>query len=267
MFKVSARNLIPVAAVALLALSPRSARGEGWWVGTRAPAAFEEEAVKGEVSLRAGWAPGLVPPFRSGARDRIFGGVDAEGWLAGRVRLGLSWEWLMDDTEASAAVSGPGDVRLGTAVRLVGGGDWTAGLGWEAKLPNAANETELGTDETDILFGGWGRWGHGPWSASAALGLGVLGNPLRFANQDDVPMIRAEGGWGAHRFGARVLLVADVATPRNPARVSLGGALRYGEPWFIEVEGAGGLTPAAADGQVMLRIGVTGALPRRGPGE
>lgn len=187
--------------------------------------------------------------------------------MSGRVRLGLSWEWLVDDTVASPPVSGPGDVRLGTAARLFQGGDWTAGLGWEAKLPNAANETELGTDETDILFGAWGRWGHGPWSAAGALGLGVLGNPLRFANQDDVPMIRAEAGWAQKRIGARALLVADLATPRNPARVSAGGALRYGEGWFVEVEGAGGLTAAAADGHVMLRLGVTGALPRRDSGE
>lgn len=265
--QLSARNLIPAATAAVLAVTARTARAEGWWVGTRAPVGSADTAFEGEISARASWAPGLVPAFRSGDRDRSSAGVDADGWLAGRVRLGLSWEWLVDDTAASAPVSGPGDVRLATAARLFGSGDWAAGLGWEAKLPNAANETELGTDETDVLFGAWGRFGHGPWSAAAAVGLGVLGNPLRFANQDDVPMIRGEAGWAANDVGARAFFVADLATPRNPDRWSIGGALRYGEPWFVEVEGAGGLTPAAADGQVMLRLGVAGALPRRRSGE
>lgn len=256
MVEVSARNLIPALAASLLCASSGSARAEGWRPGVSDPPAPAEAPLAGEVSARVGWAPGLVPPFRSGARDRLAAGLDASGWLGGRVRLGLSWEWLVDDTVASTPVSGPGDVRIGTAVRLFGGGSGAAGLGWEAKLPNATNEDELGTDETDLLFGAWGRWHAGPWSAAAAVGLGVLGNPLRFANQDDVPLVRLEAGWKPGRFSARTFLEADLATPRNPDRVSLGGAVRFGERWFVEAEGAGGLTPAAADARLILRVGI-----------
>ena len=220
-----------------------------------------DAGLGGLAAVRSGWSPGLVPPFRSGARDRFSAGIEASGWVSRGARLSVDWEWLVDDTPAMEPVSGPGDVHLATAARLLEGGEWSGGLGWEAKLPNAANETELGTDETDVTFGAWGRWGRGPWSVAAAAGLEVLGNPLRFANQDDVPVVRLEAAWQRGPCVVRALSETELATARNPARAQFGGSFRVGQRWFAELEGGAGLTPAAADAHVFLRLGVVVALP------
>lgn len=255
------RILIPICVATLLAFSAGNARAEGWAVGAADRTPESDARFAGVAAVRAGWSPGLVPPFRSGARDRFSAGIEASAWVAGGVRLGVDWEWLVDDTSAMAPVSGPGDIHLSTAACLVERGDWSGGLGWEVKLPNASNETELGTDETDVTLGAWGRWGRGPWSAAMAAGLSVMGNPLRFANQDDVPLVRLEAAWQRGPLGVRALSKADLPTARNPARVHAGGAIRVGHRWFAELEGGAGLTPAAADAHVFLRLGVVGALP------
>jgi hypothetical protein len=252
-------NLFRAVGTVAAALLCSPARAEGWRVAAPDLDAFFV-GPEAEVGARGGYAAGLVPEFRSGARSRAQVGGQGEIFLADRVRLSAEWSWLWDHAPA-LDVSGPGDVRLGTAVRLWSGGGGTVGLGWEVKLPDAADEAELGTDETDVLFGAWGGWTSGPWSVGAAAGLGVYGNPLRFANQDDVPLARVEvafapGAWRAELFGR-----VDVPTARNPARAEAGGLVRVGGRWFAEAEGAAGLTPAAADARVILRLGCRFPLP------
>jgi hypothetical protein len=139
-------------------------------------------------------------------------------------------------------------------------------LGWSAKLPDAKDEGELGTDETDVAFGGAAELHVGPWRVLAGAGLGVWGNPLRFANQDDVPELRATAAWSpGPGLNAGVAFNADVGTARNPARLVAGGWLRASLPLgatvtrgFIEVAGGAGLTPAAADGIAALSFGLGG---------
>ena len=250
--------------VAAALLSP-AARADSWRIGAPDLVRIPSGSTI-QVATEGGYTAGLVPEFRSGSRDRGRVGVAAEAWWLRGVRVSAEWGWLWDSAPA-LSVNGPGDVRLGTAVRAASLGDLSFGLGWGVKLPDATNENELGTDETDVLFGAWAGWARGPWAASAAAGLGVYGNPLRFANQDDVPLLRADLAWSPGPLAGRLFVNADLATARNPARVEVGGAIRYGEAWFAELEGSGGLTPAAADGRVTLRLGGRFALPTPGVGE
>jgi hypothetical protein len=66
--------------------------------------------------------------------------------------------------------------------------------GFGVKLPNASDADLLGTDETDVRLSaaaGW-RSARGGWAAEA--GLGILGNPLEDATQDDV-LVFGAAGW------------------------------------------------------------------------
>lgn len=212
-----------------------------------------------------------MPPFRAAERDRVSMGI--EGFAAlGRVQVRAGWSWLRDSSAAGAPASGPGDVRLGTAIavaRLQAGGAGTVRLwaGWEAKLPNAADEGELGTDETDALFGGTVAWTRGGWDARLGVGLGILGNPHRFANQDDVPLLRARVERAVGPVRLAPWLDADLATSRNPARVQVGGEALAGERAFVVLGGAAGLTPAAPDWSVTAGLGWRAALPDGPAGE
>ncbi|MFZ5477832.1 MAG: hypothetical protein ACOZNI_13740 [Myxococcota bacterium] len=218
------------------------------------------------MSASGGAAAGYVPPFRVAERTRLSGGAEARVGL-GRVEVGARWEWLRDTTAAGEPASGPGDLRLGTRVRVVCVATVCGGLGWEAKLPNATDEGELGTDETDVIFGGTVTWTGEHVGAEVDAGLAVLGNPLRFANQDDVPLLR---GRLRATLGPVTLapgVSADLPTSRNPARIEAGGVVSAGSRWFAALEGAAGLTPAAADWRAVATVGWRGALPDAPSGE
>ena len=145
---------------------------------------------------------------------------------------------------------------------------WT---GFAVKLPDAKDENELGTDETDVSFGAGLEVASGPWRALGGAGLGVWGNPLRFANQDDVPLVRVAGSWtmpsgGPIGLQLGAVLNTDVATARNPGRSVIGGWVRVLRPVgraavFLECSAGAGLTAAAPDGVAAASIGL--ALPSR----
>jgi hypothetical protein len=257
-----------VGALVGTALWTRTAAGADLW--TTAPL-FLQPSVSASTSwgilAGGGWAAGLVPPFRAAERDRASIDVGGGVWVGDRVLLRGAWSWLRDDSRAGGTASGPGDIRLGTVARLGRTGDVRWFLGWEAKFPDAANEDELGTDETDVLFGGSFVWERGPWWATGAVGLGILGNPLRFANQDDVPMVRAAVGrrWGVVSIAAGI--DADLATSRNPSRVEPGLDVSAGKRVFVAVHGGAGVVPAAADLRVTASIGLRWPLPDAEGGE
>lgn len=259
-------NTATLALLGLAGFPGNSASAADWAPpATDLPGVFDGGAAGG-VRVAAEHAIGLVPAFRSASRDRTEVSGVASAWVGPAVRLELGWGWLADQT-AAEQTTGPSDFRLGTGLRLLQTDAISMGLGWGAKLPNATNEDGLGTDETDVDFGAWAGLQRGPWSGVASVGLAVLGNPLRFAAQDDVPFATIEGAWTSGRWS--VLCHADLAlaTSRNPARAEAGGGLRYGGRFFGEVGGTAGLTPAAADGRVLIAIGTTWALPRTPPGE
>lgn len=189
-----------------------------------------------------------------------------------RVQLSAGFDGLGDRSAGGSEV-GAGDVRLGATTYLADLGPVRPWLGFAVKLPDAKDEGELGTDETDITFGGAAELHLGAWRALVGGGLAVLGNPLRFANQDDVPQVRAAVNAAPWRgIGAGAYVNADLATARNPARVVTGAWVRGGVPLargsrytgFVEVGGGAGLTPAAPDGVLALSIGAS-ALSARTP--
>lgn len=202
-----------------------------------------------------GVAGGYVPPFRSEERERMWAGATARGWVGSRVMLGADWAWLRDHEPALDPVSGPGDVRLGTVVHVTDLGRLGIYGGWEVKLPDARDEGELGTDETDVSIGGAVGWQDGPWSLVAGVGLGILGNPLKFANQDDIPMLRLSGAWRRGAFALSPSLVVDLDTARNPMRAHAGAEARWGAPFFVRASGAAGLSRADADASIEVGAG------------
>jgi hypothetical protein len=194
-------------------------------------------------------------------------GLEGRAWLGERILLGAAWGLLRDETRDGAVALGAGDLQLGTVVEAVRLREVHLHVGWGVKLPNAADEGELGTDETDVSFGGSVGWSRGAWAVVGSVGLGVLGNPLKFANQDDVPLLRAEAAWRSGWCALRPMVAADFSTSRNPARVRAGGSVRFGRAVFVEASSVAGLTPAEADWQVGLGAGWRADLPGSGAGE
>lgn len=230
--------------------------GDDGWLPS---AALPTGAGAWEAALGGGYAPGFVPPFRAAERTRTSFGVGGRWMPDRRVQLSLAFDGLWDRTPAGSEV-GPGDVRLGAAAWLVDPGPIRLWLGWSAKLPDASDEGELGTDETDITFGTAVEAHHDDFRILGGVGLQILGNPLRFANQDDVPALRLAGSWTPGRLATGVALNADLGTSRNPARITAGAWARGGVPigvlhGFIELGGGAGLSAAAPDGFVTLGIG------------
>lgn len=219
-----------------------------------------------EAEAHGAYAIGLVPEFRTAARDRFAGGLEGSVRL-GRVRLALYGDWLRDTTEAGPPAQGFGDLHLGSTVRVVGYRALDLHLGWAAKLPNASDGGELGTDETDVSFGLTGTVLVGDVRFLGAVGLAILGNPLRFANQDDVPLLRVGACWSRWDLLVSPTVRWDLATARNPDRAEAELLLRYGPSWFVELGGGAGLSPAAADFSGRLGLGWHGPLPGPAPGE
>jgi hypothetical protein len=240
--------------------------GDPWLADPLLPLPAQSARANWRVTGVASWSAGQVPPFRAAERDRLSFGAGGLVWLD-RVQLSGATEWLRDDTAAGDPTSGWGDVRLGTVVRVADFRGFHPWIGWGVKLPDASDEDELGTDETDVSFGGGVLWAQGEVRIGVGAGLAVLGNPLRFANQDDVPMFRLDAAWGR---GPVVLLPSaafDLATSRNPARGEVGGGVRVGRSWFVDAGGAAGLTAAAADWRASVGVGWAAALPPAPAGE
>ena len=123
------------------------------------------------------------------------------------------------------------------------------------KLPNARDEQELGTDETDVTLGVSGGWRQGPWDLDLGVALGIWGNPLRFANQDDVVLIRAEGWWSHDWVAVETQVLASPESDRNPSRIQATAGLRLGRHWFGQLSGGAGFTPASPDGILAAEFG------------
>jgi hypothetical protein len=162
-----------------------------------------------------------------------------------RVRLDASWSWIRDRLPSGMGRHGSGDLRLG-AHAVVWEAPVSVGFGWAVKLPNASDEGEIGTDETDATVLGTFLVPIGAMSVFGATGLVIQGDPIRFANQDDSGLIffGASGDvGGVHLYtqGGGTLKSA-----RNPSRMSahFGGAI--GCSIRLGVDAEVGLSPAAA---------------------
>ena len=179
------------------------------------------------------------------------------------VELDLRWSWLSDTTPAGTTISGPGDLRLGVRTEhRLGGVELAAG--WQVKLPNAQDEGELGSDETDVRI--LGTLGH-RWDALALRlsgGLDIRGDPIRFANQDDVGLVWLSGVGQLGPVDLSGRIGGDLATARSPARLDAVLGVVWGDPLHVGVEVTHGLTPAAADwgGGLWLGWGATKRSPQ-----
>ena len=127
------------------------------------------------------------------------------------------------------------DVVIGTKVRLVseGGNRPSLGVRFATKLPNASNETGLGTDMTDfvatLLVGKTVR----SVRAVGNLGFAILGDPTRNATQHD-PLIYSLSLARAVSSGAEVVgelegrwLPSEEDAPGAENAATIRGGLRY----------------------------------------
>ncbi len=208
------------------------------------------------LSLRLGGqhSAALVPPFRAASRERSAGELSL-GWAPpGPLQLRLSGDYLRDAFASGSTVSGPGDLRLTTDALL-----WSGALDvhgrWQVKLPNANDRAELGTDETDATLSVEARRALGDLALGATAGLAIVGNPLMFANQDDLLITHLSGSLPAGPLRISADVGGSWATSRNPARMAaeLGAEGRC--PWLGGVAAGAGLTPAAADWMARVWLG------------
>jgi hypothetical protein len=199
-----------------------------------------------EWTLRTGTAyqKDLVLPFRAGPRTRTEAQTEVRWNPSPLVQLDGQWGWVWDQMPAGQTVSGAGDIRLGVHA-VAWSGPVDLGVAWQVKLPNARDESELGSDETDSIVAGTIRWFNEYWSLQGTGGVVISGDPIRFANQDDAALMRLHlyakhGGvlWGTHVGGT-------LSSPRNPARMTVDFEGEKGCRYRVGGRGTVGLTPAA----------------------
>ena len=106
--------------------------------------------------------------------------------LGPRAEASFDYELFYLERSGHGDVYESGDLRLWTKFVLFPGDRQTVSLRFGVKLPNAHDENGLGTDETDffasLLYGAR----IGAATATLNAGLGVLGDPERNQQQDDV---------------------------------------------------------------------------------
>ncbi len=224
------------AIVAILA----SYSSSGAWLGE--PPSRQGSVAGVEVSAKTG----LVPAFRAQERDLLSASAALSWQPADPVVLRLSYPIQAMQFPDESRVLGGGDLRLGAAV-LLWSGPFEVWLDQQVKLPNASDERQLGTDETDWLGRCWVAW-NGPLRIDGAAGLAILGDPNHFAAQDDAALIDLRVSKSAGPVDLYLWGGGRLASPRNPADLSLRGGVGglHGRLTFGAEAGLG-LTPAAAD--------------------
>jgi len=209
------------------------------------------------VSAGASWMPGQAPLFWSDERDRLTAEAGLV-WAPGdRARLGLAVDgYRLDRYPDGTRQHGPGDITMVTDLWLWRG-PVDLGLAAAVKQPNADDERQLGTDETDISL--MARLGAGDVARlEAAAGMTFAGDPLRFTSHDAIPELALSGalktGWGA----AQVVAGGGLATDHNPARISASLGASTACPARLSAAAQVGLSPAAPDWGLRLSMGYCG---------
>lgn len=150
-------------------------------------------------------------------------------------------------------------LHLGAEATLYSTPDWRLGIGWRASMPLSTPGGEGSV--TPLARLSW-HPPHQPPSASLglSLGLAILGDPLRPASQDDVPLSWLTASWPLHRREAWIVrgrLGGGWPTARNPARMdaALGLGWQGERGLLLGADLSGGLSPAAAAGGGGLWVG------------
>jgi hypothetical protein len=228
-------------AVAVAAIPPRLA-------------VTDEAAVSGSIFLEH--TEGFVPPFLAAPRARSRAGVELRGMPADTVTLDARWSWINDRLPVEAGRNGPGDLRLHVHVELLERRSGMAGLGWGVKLPNAYDGAELGTDETDVSLFGTAGFRRERSHIVGFAGLEIMGDPNRFANQDDAAILGVELSTFSGHTRWTLRSGGTLATRRNPARMSADLGARWGCRVQSGLEGGIGLTDAAPDASFRAWVGL-----------
>lgn len=181
------------------------------------------------------------------------GEIGFSGWPDDKIYVNVRSDFRLERAENTDRYTGPGSLRLLT-MATVWDGDTTVQTGWMAALPWTADHGDVLTDELDVwLLSGVSR-AAGPGRVGVTGGLAILGNPLRFANQDDAPLLWLTGAAPVGEATISSRVGGALATSRNPSRLTASLSAERGDPWRVGVTGEIGLTRAAADlgGEVWL---------------
>ena len=226
------------------------------------PLSVASSAEECSVCVSGSMESGVVPPFRAGERDTTAFRVAASWSPHPSVRIRAQGERLRMQWPSGENASGWGDLRLGTTGVFWGGNEGQPGIGmdWSIKLPNATDEGELGSDESDAAVGLFGEFESGSWRFGIRGSLLILGDPLQFANQDDAFLAGASLVFQQKQWMAMTRLDWREESPRNPRDVRwLVGARLNGLPGgiWLASEGGAGFTMAAPAWQAGILLGVS----------
>lgn len=217
----------------------------------------------GEVAVSS-LGPAPLDEEQQRRRRESDGGGDTQG-LGGPVKSILQADESLDEP-LERTVTGPGDLRLGLAARLVGNATSLNVLDAEltVKLPTADRDDGLGTGEWDGRFGLSGERRF--WLATAFGGVGWnrLGDPdwIDFRNPVDL-----YAGVESEPLGPGVMVSGWVegnteVVPGAGERAVLGVGVRSARKRAWQLAATVGLTDAAEE--FGLRLGFTlGSLKRR----
>ena len=166
---------------------------------------------------------------------------------------------------------GSGDLRVRTRFTVVREKGWVPAMGVQlgVKLPNAGAREGFGTDETDMDVGLLVTKGIGPVDLHGSMALGILGNPMERAAQDDVFLgsflaVVHAAGW--------LRLLAEVAgmppSPVNSGRAVFRGGVGFrGGGIDVGVVAGVGMTPSSPRFVAGLDVGFHGPLRRDPEGD
>jgi Putative MetA-pathway of phenol degradation len=193
----------------------------------------------GEMRLAIGgtWQPGHEEPVYGLEGDLLHLPAAEFGYGLGgvaelQVSAGLRTIWISERQDAPLSSildipgdrsSAPQDIVVATKIRLVRGRGRRPALGVRlaTKLPNAGNESGLGSDMTDFSLAVLATWRGSRWTASANLGTAIVADPSQLGVQHDPTLY---GVSLSRRVSDRTEVVGEVAGRWLPAHPHRPGA-------------------------------------------
>jgi hypothetical protein len=192
------------------------------------------------------------------------------------VELDYSLLWVdfaqeATDLEPVEGGFGSGDLRVRSRYTLLREGQWPPAIAIQlgVKLPNAGAREGYGTDETDLELGLLVSKALGPVDLHGSMALGILGNPMERAAQDDVFLgsflvVVHPTSW--LRFLAEIAGMPP--SPVNQGRAVFRGGVGFRAGGIdVGVVAGVGMTPSSPRFVAGLDVGFHGPLRREPEGE